>query len=452
MLLSAQNNILIEDQPSTILTSSIAVGATTLTVKNNEGFSQNDYVLIGKVGEDKTEIKLINAAVTLGTSITVAATTFAHDEDTPVTKVDYNQVQFAHATTSTGAKTALTTKALTPGEDFTIYEDITYTTGYGFCRFYDSNGTNYSGYSDAIPYTGYTDKMLRSIRDKVRRLLNEPSEEAISDIEIDEELNLAQREIAHDRLWSFYEKTKSFSSVANQYEYSLASDVFVLYDGIYDTQPLAVIDLHRWNNLRWDSDTKGDPTHICIWRKKAKVYPYPSSSAGTTVINDTDGITAADTTITVDSTSGFQSQGRIVIESEVISYTGKTTTTFTGCSRGEEGTTAATHADDITVTERDFIYHFQEEPENLVYETDETLITEPSEIAYKTAAELALYNENETLHDRLIIKFDRGMKQLRKLDEPKIKVSFGRVKNLEETVSDQAIWKDPNLYPKDLTD
>ena len=55
------------------------------------------------------------------------------------------------------------------------------------------------------------------------------------------------------------------------------------------------------------------------------------------------------TTITVNSTSGFSSTGTILIGSEQITYTGTTSTTFTGCTRGANSTTAASHLDDATV-------------------------------------------------------------------------------------------------------
>lgn len=69
-----------------------------------------------------------------------------------------------------------------------------------------------------------------------------------------------------------------------------------------------------------------------------------------TAINDASGITATATTITVDSTNKFPEQGRIKIEQEEILYTGKTATTFTGCTRGARGTKKATHADNTTVS------------------------------------------------------------------------------------------------------
>jgi len=452
MKLKADGRVLILDQPTTILTASVAAAATTLTVANNGGFVDDDFLLIGTIGEEKTEIARINAAVVAGTSLTTTALVFAHDEDTSITKIDYDQVRFYRGTTNVAAaSTALAaSQAIDPTETYSYYQDSTNTTGYGFVRFYNATGASYSVYSDAIPYTGYTNKMLRKIRNKVRKLIGEDDEQNTnhSNEDINIEINSAQKEIAHDRLWSFYEKTKSFSSVANQWEYSLATNVFVPYDAMYDTQPLAIVPLARMNILRWDNDTTGDPTHICIWNKKARVAPYPASGADATAIDDATDITAADTTITADDTSDFKSQGRIIIDDEVISYTGTTATTFTGCTRGEEGTTAAIHLDDAVITERDFVYHFQEDPDDLSNETDETAISDPSVIAYKAAAELSL--ENAGLHDRLIAKYQIALSQLRKVDSPKIKGEFGAVRDFESTISDLNQWQNPNRSPRDL--
>lgn len=50
-----------------------------------------------------------------------------------------------------------------------------------------------------------------------------------------------------------------------------------------------------------------------------------------------------DTTVTVASTVGFTAVGSIAIDGEVITYTGLTSTTFTGCTRGAAGSTASNH-------------------------------------------------------------------------------------------------------------
>ncbi|MDC0549526.1 flagellar hook-basal body complex protein [Alphaproteobacteria bacterium] len=68
-----------------------------------------------------------------------------------------------------------------------------------------------------------------------------------------------------------------------------------------------------------------------------------------TAVNNGAGITAAATSITVDSTVGFEDSGFIRVGTEVMSYTGKTATTFTGLTRGAGGTTAQIHADDAKI-------------------------------------------------------------------------------------------------------
>ena len=59
------------------------------------------------------------------------------------------------------------------------------------------------------------------------------------------------------------------------------------------------------------------------------------------------------TTITVASTTGFDSAGTIYVGNEVITYTGTTSTTFTGATRGASGTTAAAHSTGVTVAQFD---------------------------------------------------------------------------------------------------
>ena len=79
----------------------------------------------------------------------------------------------------------------------------------------------------------------------------------------------------------------------------------------------------------------------------AAIYAYDNTSLST-LLNG--AINASVTTITVDSTSDFESIGTVTIGAENITYTGKTSTTFTGCTRGADSTSAASHDDDSTVS------------------------------------------------------------------------------------------------------
>ncbi len=72
--------------------------------------------------------------------------------------------------------------------------------------------------------------------------------------------------------------------------------------------------------------------------KYVKVDELTNLVDSTTLTSD---VSFVDSTISVDSTSGFpESYGLIKIDSEIITYSGITTNTFTGCSRGFSGITS----------------------------------------------------------------------------------------------------------------
>jgi hypothetical protein len=75
---------------------------------------------------------------------------------------------------------------------------------------------------------------------------------------------------------------------------------------------------------------------------------YKGSNGSTTLSS---GINNSVTTIPVVSTTNFSTQGTIIIGTEQITYTGKTSTTFTGCSRGANSTSAAAHNTAAVVTQ-----------------------------------------------------------------------------------------------------
>ena len=87
------------------------------------------------------------------------------------------------------------------------------------------------------------------------------------------------------------------------------------------------------------------------------VFSKPTgSSAGSTTTNG--ALTKTDTTVTVDSTTGFPTTGTIKVTSvsgsftisEEMTYTGVTSTTFTGITRAANNTTVAEHATSATVS------------------------------------------------------------------------------------------------------
>jgi hypothetical protein len=74
-----------------------------------------------------------------------------------------------------------------------------------------------------------------------------------------------------------------------------------------------------------------------------------SWSGTVTGVPATTFVSVVTTTVTVASTTGFSASGAILIDSELISYTGTSPTTFTGCTRGVNGTASASHTAGATV-------------------------------------------------------------------------------------------------------
>src|SRR5690606_19177849 len=135
-----------------------------------------------------------------GTSLTVTATGFAHAIDEPVYRVDYNQTRFYWSSTDDSAdSTLLTTHELQPESAETRYEDSSHQTGYGFARFYNSETTELSPFSAAIPYTGQSQRSLAKMISKIRTLMDEKQDDFITDNEITDAINDKQRDIIHER-------------------------------------------------------------------------------------------------------------------------------------------------------------------------------------------------------------------------------------------------------------
>jgi hypothetical protein len=113
-----------------------------------------------------------------------------------------------------------------------------------------------------------------------------------------------------------------------------------------------------------------------------------------------------------------------------------------------EETTAATHSDAATVTERDIVYTAHREPNELVEIQDETLIPDPLVLVYGVSMELAIGTlNNETLHDRLKAKYDQALDRLRDKFGKKMTVASHRIKDKDEVVRDMGSRENPNDNP-----
>lgn len=459
MLFLVNNRTLIKNRERTFLTASADSADTTLTVRaiDANAWSDDDYLIVGEIGAPNAEVVQVNGTPSNGTSITIdqggsGGLRYDHAADEPVYRIDYNQIEISRANEENGTKTLLATIDLQPSDLQTRYDDTQNTTGFGFVRFKNETIGSLSPHSDAMPYAGQSLQSLSKIRDEVRRNLDEEDDAYISDSEIDDKINLKQREIINERLWVFNETEKSLSSVANQIDYTYSESVKNLHTMRFSTRPIDFIDRVRWDQLHYDSDTSAEiPQGYSIWNEKIRFYPRPNTAAHTTALDG--AITDSDTDIVVDSVAGFKRGDyfRFVVDDEVIYATSSDSDTniFSGCLRGQEGTTPASHDDDAAVTERNIVYTGQLYATDLVDENDETVIPEPDVLALGVAAELAAGKLRDAGRaDRMEAKYQNRLNSLREKYTIKQTGKMHVIKTAQER--HHAMFHNPNDYPQNI--
>lgn len=304
---------------STRISSSIDAAGTTLTVLNTEGLVADDYIILGTVGSECTEIVKITS-VDSDTQLTIGATNFAHDIDDLVSFVPYNQIAFYSATTETGTKTKQGSNVDLDVDDLVTEVNLaSVSSGYVFARYYNSTSAAWSGYSSSVPVSGFAENSLRYIIDMARLRTQELKEDLVSD---DDLLKIAKE--CSDEIetvkknWSFTQESTDTNLTAAIQTYAKPTDlagyesIASMYLG-YDNASLNYIDLKEF-------------------RYKMRSMPKTVSTAQ---------ITSGSTTINVKDTTAFGTSGTLALNGDTsIPYTGKTNKSFTGVT-GVTGTHAS---------------------------------------------------------------------------------------------------------------
>lgn len=169
-------NLLDQTAPETFLTQLESLGTTTLHVKNTDSFTEQYAAQIGKTGEEKTEIKVLDSSIPSGTTLTLGtASAFDHPTDTPVYCIKYDKIEWKRSTAGTsGTAVAFATTNITPDSLYTQYDDTSGAATYAYkAAYYNSVIGTSSSDSDWITTGGYSFYSLAKIRERVKnKLLN----------------------------------------------------------------------------------------------------------------------------------------------------------------------------------------------------------------------------------------------------------------------------------------
>lgn len=188
------SNPSLEKNERTYLSADAAAADTSLTVQNNEGISANDYLVVGNLGIEQTELVQVSS-VSGNTTIVTGALKFNHGIDTPLSFIRYNQYQVWRATSKTGTYSQVGSNTnIEVDQTFSEFEDTGGTsTSWYKIRFYNSTSNTYSDYSDPVQGSGYTDDSVKALMDRIYTIGNDPDRKVIGESEMLTILNDAYR-------------------------------------------------------------------------------------------------------------------------------------------------------------------------------------------------------------------------------------------------------------------
>lgn len=195
----------LEDNNTTFLTTDYAAGVTSLAVDNGNKFAINDYVVIGQIGGEKTEIVKISGVS--ATSVTVGTTSFAHNRGERITFIPYNQIEPQRSIDVGVSYSSLSIINIRPDSMHTFLQRASdSSTDYYRVRFYNSTTGLYSGYSDGLIATGYAENTVGAIIRTTLVILGEKIDDLITKEFLYEALNEARTDLDQTigiERWSF---------------------------------------------------------------------------------------------------------------------------------------------------------------------------------------------------------------------------------------------------------
>ena len=247
---------------------------TTLTVRNNDGFTAGYYVVVGEPGQEQTESAQI-VSTTGDTTITIAgALKFSHPKSAPIYESKWNQWSVERSSSATGTFATITSSPFDIEWDnkdlATLVEDVSGSSSYFYkWRPYNSYSTSYGSYSDVLSGGGQTRNTVGYVITQVKR---NPLAKDIEDEVIIEFFNDFQELVYEEipKAWWFLKEGTQASTVADTYKYSISDNwsdflsmKYMLYrytngDDVDVTYPLSFSPQIEFYNLKADSDQPSD--------------------------------------------------------------------------------------------------------------------------------------------------------------------------------------------------
>ena len=223
-------------------------------------------------------------------------------------------------------------------------------------------------------------------------------------------INDGQQDFTRELNLPYTETKGSLAVVAYQQAYTTATDVDTITGVTYKQKyNLIPVNYNQWIELN-KRETTGIPRYYIIHESKLKIYPPEDTAAPTGTA--TPAITSTSTAVITLSSpvvANLKQRGRGIIDSEVVDwqYVDLTNNKIKICTRGAEGTTAATHASTATFTYRELEYSYFKSLADLSAGDTSTVPARYHEaMVLYSSARFFLKNEDRMMHDNLMGKYE----------------------------------------------
>ena len=277
----------IDGNPRTNLTTKAASAQAVLVVQNATDFNTNDMLVIGNPGEELTEIKKI--ASISGKSLTLSANLVnSHPENTRITFIKYDQIKFYKATSINGTYNLVSTKNIAIDEPHTLYDDSTaLSTDYFKIKYYNSQSTDLSVYSDPIGASGFPRYSLIRIQDALYEQVGDIKEQYYTRTQITRWVNEIKDYIANkivdtnEKYYNNYENLSVDASGESDLPagFRKFQKIFVLFDGV-NGKRARKFELEEINDFTQTFSQE----YPGYYFRQYKIGCRPKGTAGTTLI------------------------------------------------------------------------------------------------------------------------------------------------------------------------
>lgn len=286
-----------------------------LQAVNSFGFSSTyPYILLGSLGSDTCELRLVSSISGANTIITTVAPLLVHSQGEPITNINYNQVVIESAATETGSYTVLATVDIQFTKFETVYQhNAGLSTTFYRIRFLNSGATIYSEYSESVSSgsfgattAGYLIKRARSQMGDTTGIDDTFMVEAINDAR-----NIVNTDFGFGRVNEWRQQFEyPVQMLAGRNYVTLPTDIDfnetnrTVLNARYARQsvaanlPIQYVDKRRWNNLAYQNQYSTTTGIVAISATSLPLTSTGDFPASGTVFAATDGPTQSIITIT----------------------------------------------------------------------------------------------------------------------------------------------------------